>query len=93
MNEYQWERRTGALKECWDLRYYYKEVLWGLDSSVVGSIRKQKNAHRCRKWIVAVRSSTGGTFHHVCVLNDMKRPDALEAAKMILLSLKEKDST
>lgn len=85
-NDYQWERRTGGLKECWDLRYYHK-VMGGIGSNVIGSIRKQKNKHRCRKWIVAV--NTGWDFKHVCVLDDMKRPDALEAAKMILLSLKD----
>ncbi len=81
-NEYQWERRTGSLKPCWDLRHYVRSESW-----VIGSIRKQKNSHRCRKWIVAV--SNGWQLTHVRVLYDMKLPDALEAARTILLSLKQ----
>jgi hypothetical protein len=88
--EYQWERRTGGMKECWDLRRY--RIAFGRTmSDVVGTTRKQKNKHRCRKWIVA--ASNGWDFTHVCVLDDMKRPEALEAAKMlILLSLKQTGS-
>jgi len=85
-SDYQWERRTGDLKESWNLRHYHR-YLGAQASRVIGTIRKQKNKHRCRKWIVAVDDGWG--LKHVCVLDDMKRPDALEAAKMILLSLKD----
>lgn len=81
-NEYKWERRTGSLKSCWELRRYTHNASW-----VIGTIRKQKRDHRCRKWIVAV--DDGWQLTHVCVLYDMKAPDALEAARMILLSLKQ----
>ncbi len=88
MNEdYQWERHTGGSKECWQLRYYHT-VFGRTMSSVVGYVRQAKNKHRCRKWIVARYNNWD--FHHVCVLDDMKRSEALTAAKMmILLSLKE----
>ena len=85
-NGYQWERHTGGLKECWNLRHYH-QYLGAPASSVIGTIRKQKNKHPCRKWIVA--AVKGWDFNHVCVLDDMNRRDALEAAKMILLSLKD----
>jgi len=84
--EYNWERRTGGMKECWDLRQY-RSRFGHVTSYVVGTIRKQKNKHRCRKWIVS--ASNDWDFVHVCVLDDMKRHEALEAAKMILLSSKE----
>jgi hypothetical protein len=80
--DYQWERQTGGSKECWQLRHYLEGF-----GRVVGSVRKQKNKHRCRKWSVALYN--GWDFRPVCVLDDMKRPEALAAAKLILLSLKQ----
>jgi hypothetical protein len=83
MNEdYQWERHNGGSAECWHLRHYHLGA-----GEVVGSIRKQKNKRRCSRWIVAL--CNGWDSRHICVLDDMKRFEALTAAKLILLSLKE----
>ena len=80
MTEYSWERSPNGMREHWELVRYYG------GRYVVGTVRMQSRRH-CRRWIVAAIS--GWDFTHVCVLYDMKRREAMEAAKLILLSLKD----
>jgi len=83
VTRYSWERAPNGLREHWELVEYQQS---GGGRYVVGTMRRQSKRH-CMKWIVA--AVKGWDFNHVCVLDDMNRRDALEAAKMILLSLKD----
>ena len=78
--DYQWERHTGGPKERWDLRAYNQLG----DSAIIGTARKTKNNHRCRRWAVTFEVNYFKSIH-VATLNDLKRREALDAARMLLI--------
>lgn len=82
---YNWERRTGGLRERWELIRYTNggTAFWG----AVGYIYKKKNKHRCRDWNVmcTVGQSSPWEPEFVTTLKDMKRPEALDAARLLLM--------
>lgn len=86
----QWERHKGGLNEMWLLREYRvdKNHHPQMHSVVLGSARKVKNNHRCRVWAVKYEGLVYD--EHLATLKDMERPEALAAAKLlILLRLKD----
>jgi hypothetical protein len=84
--EYHWERARGAGAERWLLQESWP------DSDlrrIAGTVSKVRNKHRCRMWNVRRWNTDIYTWETVAVLRDMKADQAQDAAKLILLSLKE----
>ena len=84
MSNIQWERHTGGNSATWHLRCYLK---LGSDSRphsvVLGSARKVKHKPRCRMWVV--KYSVYGVDEHLATLKDMKLPEALDAARLLIM--------
>jgi hypothetical protein len=85
--DYYWKRArvTGAerwlLQESWPVS--------GLER-IVGTIVKVKNKIRCRVWHVRRWDNNYFMWETVAVLRGMKADQAQNAAKLILLSLKDR---
>jgi hypothetical protein len=82
MSNIQWERHTGGNSATWQLRDYrtYADRPY---SVVLGSARKVKNKHRCRMWVVTY---AGRSYpEHLATLEDMKQPEALDAARLLIM--------
>lgn len=82
MTDIQWERHTGGNSATWHLRDYrrYDTRPYSL---VLGSARKTKNKHRCRMWVVWYEA--GMISEHLATLKDMKQPEALDAARLLIM--------
>lgn len=82
MTDTFWRRRPSALP-TWEL---ITAIKWGVGDrmypGVLGSIRKVKNSHRCRVWVVMYEDRT---YEHLGTLKDMKLPEAREAAKLLIM--------
>ena len=59
---------------------------------IVGVVVKAKDKIRCRRWNVRSWDSTQWVWETVAVLKAMKTGEALDAAKLILLSLKQMEN-
>lgn len=79
MNDIQWERHTGGNSATWQLRCYLREDSRP-HSFVLGSARKVTNKHRCRMWVVQY-----GRDEHLATLKDMKQPEALDTARLLIM--------
>lgn len=78
MDNTQWERVVGQSSK-WVLR---KSV--GSSSWLLGSARKVKNKHRCRMWVVNYMGGFGYASY-LGTLKDMKIPEALDAARLLIM--------
>jgi hypothetical protein len=84
--EYQWIRAHGVGAERWLLQEIWPDSAVG---RIAGTVSKVRNKHRCRLWNVRRWSDSIFMWETVAVLRDMKTDQARDAAKLILLSLKE----
>lgn len=84
MSNIAWERHPGGNSVTWRLRdyrtYAYTDRPYSL---VLGSARKVKNKHRCRMWVVTYGGSPYA--EHLATLKDMKLPEALDAARLLIM--------
>ena len=82
MDNIQWERHAGGQSAKWVLREYSmsdtRPYSW-----VRGSARKVKNKHRCRMWVV--KYETDYFSEHLGTLKDLKLPEALDAARLLIM--------
>jgi hypothetical protein len=85
--DYYWKRSQTPGAERWLLH-----ERWPTDPDlerIVGVVVKAKNKIRCRMWNVRSWDNTQWVWETVAVLRDMKTGEAMDTAKLILLSLKE----
>jgi len=89
MTEYYWERARVTGAERWLLQESWPDS--DLER-IVGTIVKVKNKIRCRVWHVRCEGNNSFLWETVAVLRDMKADEAKDAAKLIILSLKQTGS-
>lgn len=87
--DYHWKRSVSPGAERWLLHQCWPDS--DLER-IVGVVVKVKNKTRCRLWNVRCWQDAGFVWETVAVLRDMKTDEAKDAAKLILLSLKESTS-
>lgn len=87
--DYYWKRARVTGAECWLLQESWPDS--DLER-IVGTIVKAKNKIRCRVWHVRRGGNNFFVWETVAVLRDMKTDQAQDAAKLILLSLKQTGS-
>lgn len=84
--DYYWKRPTTPGAERWLLHERWPDS--DLER-IVGVLVKAKNKHRCHVWNVRHWQDGDFEWETVAVLKDMKADEAKDAAKTILLTLKE----
>lgn len=84
--DYYWKRSQTPGAERWLLHEHWPDSEL---ERIVGVLVKAKNKARCRVWNVRHWQDGDGVWTTIAVLKDMKAAEAKDAAKLILLSLKQ----